>query len=258
MCQFTLVNEQKNLRVALNSFEINEFRRNSYDVAKLNPTLEDRDGNPVELRDLVNNGNLRVEAACLSSAQFLGMARPDLFIRLPDRSFESSYFKCILNIGLMMLLVVVMGVVSGCFLKGPIATVLTLFIVAVGWKYDFLNSLVTGELGYHNPNVKFQGAGPFGALYRIVTHMTPGVAFEDTFFFRTINTLDSASLNVLWAISKMFPNFQSFDTKEYTANAFDVPWNEALLPSLATTLAYCIPWILVGYFSLRLRELESK
>ncbi len=112
LCQYTLVNEAKKLR-ALNAFEINEFRRNSYDVQKQNPTLQDVDGKPVELRDLMTEGTLQVEAACLSSAQFLGMARPDLFIRLPDRPFEASYFKCILNIGLMMLMVVVLGVVSG-------------------------------------------------------------------------------------------------------------------------------------------------
>ncbi len=50
---------------------------------------------------------------------------------------------------------------------------------------------MTGKVSYHNETVKFQGAGPFGALYRIVTHTTPGIAFDDTFFFRTINTLDS-------------------------------------------------------------------
>ena len=259
LCQYTLVNELKKLRVPLNAFEINEFRRNSYEVLRLNSSLQDVDGKPVDLQEIVTGGPFKVEAACLSSAQFLGMARPDLFIRLPDRTFESSYFKCILNIGLMMFMVVVLGVVSGCFLKGPIATVLTGFVVVVGkMAHGFLESLVTGKVSYHNETVKFQGAGPFGALYRIVTHTTPGIAFDDTFFFRTINTLDSISLNILWSIYKVFPNFASFDTTEYTANAFDVPWAEALLPSLATTFAYCVPWIMVGYFSLRLRELESK
>ncbi len=32
------------------------------------------------------------------------------FVRLPDRSFEASYFKGILNTGLMMFMVVVLGV----------------------------------------------------------------------------------------------------------------------------------------------------
>jgi hypothetical protein len=44
----------------------------------------------------------------------------------------------------------------------------------------------------------------------------------------------------------------------YVANGFDVPWSAALLPSLAMTLAYLLPCLLIGYYSLTLRELESK
>jgi len=201
---------------------------------------------------------LRVETACLSSQQYLGMARPDLFIRLPDKDFASSYFKSIFSIGLMMTMVVVLGVVSGCFLKGPVATMLTAFIVVVGkMAHGFLISLVTGKM-QHNPRLALEGIGIFDSLYRIPTHMNPTVAFDDKFVFRVIKRLDQIELNGLWAIQHLFPNFGSFDTTEYVANAFDVPWAEALLPSLATTVGYCIPWFLVGYFSLRLRELEAK
>ena len=257
--QFTLVNAKKELRVPLKAFEVREFRRNVYDVAKENPTLQDVAGKPVEMKDLLSEGQLQVETACLSSAQFLGMARPDLFIRMPPRSFAASYFKSVANIGMMMLMVVVLGVVSGSFLKGPVATILTFFIVIVGrLAHTFMQGLVTGNVDYYNPTVKVQGAGPFGALYRIFSHLTPGIAFDDTFFFRVIDVLDRIALNVLWAVQHLFPNFTSFDTTEYTANAFDVPWAEALLPNLAMTIGYCLPWILVGYFSLRLRELESK
>jgi hypothetical protein len=259
LVQYTLVNADKKLRVPLKAFEVREFRRNVYDVAKENPKLQDDSGKPVEIADLLSGGKFQVETACLSSAQFLGMARPDLFIRMPDRSFAASYFKSIANIGLMAFMVVVLGVVSGSFLKGPVATILTFFIVAVGrLAHSFLEALVTGKVDYHNPTVQFQGAGPFGAMYRIVAHLTPGVPFEEGFFFRVIDVLDGLALNVLWAIQHVFPNFTSFDTTEYTANAFDVPWAEAMLPNLAMTFGYCLPWILVGYFSLRLRELESK
>jgi hypothetical protein len=73
-----------------------------------------------------------------------------------------------------------------------------------------------------------------------------------------IKALDNIELNGLWAVQHLFPDFGSFDTTEYVANAYDVPWAEATLPSLMTTVGFCLPWILVGYFSLRLRELEAK
>ncbi|MGE5195184.1 MAG: ABC transporter permease subunit [Deltaproteobacteria bacterium] len=257
-CQFELVNESKDLRVPLAPFEVNEFRRNVYDVQERNKTLEAKNGKTVELADLVDGGKLRVEVACLSSAQFLGMARPDLFIRLPDRSFAASYFKCLFNIGLMMFMVVVLGVISGCFVKGPVATILTGSVVIIGkvW-HAFLESLVTGRVGY-NPNLKMSGTGLFDSLYRIPTHMNPNVELGESFVHRMIKALDNIELNGLWAVQHLFPDFGSFDTTEYVANAYDVPWAEATLPSLMTTVGFCLPWILVGYFSLRLRELEAK
>jgi hypothetical protein len=258
MCQFTLVNPAKDLRVPLKPFEVREFRQNTYEVMKENKALQDENGKTVAVSDLVDGGKLRVEAACLSSAQFLGMARPDLFVRLPDRPFAASFFKSVFNIGLMMVMVVVLGVMSGCFLKGPVATMLTAFIVIVGKvAHSFLESLVTGRVQY-NKDLQMQGTGVLDALYRLPTHMTPGVDLEDTFVHRVIKVFDSLVLNALWAVQYLFPNFGSFDTTEYVANAFDVPWAEALLPSLATTFGYCLPWILVGYFSLRVRELEAK
>jgi hypothetical protein len=56
----------------------------------------------------------------------------------------------------------------------------------------------------------------------------------------------------------VIPNFSHFNTIEYSANGFDVPLDAALLPGLATALAYLLPCLLIGYFSLSLRELEAK
>jgi hypothetical protein len=258
-CQYALVNAGKNLRVPLAPFRVHEFRRNVYNVLEENSALQDEQtGKTVELPELVDEGRLRVEVACLSSAQFLGMARPDLFIRLPDRRFEVSYFKSLFNIGLMVVMVIVLGVMSGCFLKGPVATILTGFVVIVGrMAHGFLVSLVTGKVSY-NPHIQMSGTGLLDSLIRIPTHKNPTVELGNSFVYRVVKALDDIELNGLWAVQHLFPDFGMFDTTEYVANAYDVPWAEALLPSLMTTIGFCLPWILVGYFSLRLRELEAK
>jgi hypothetical protein len=258
-CQYALVNPNKSLRVPLAPFRVHEFRRNVYHVLEENSALQDEQtGKTVELTDLVDQGRLRVEVACLSSAQFLGMARPDMFIRLPDRRFEVSYFKSLFNIGLMVVMVIVLGVMSGCFLKGPVATILTGFVVIVGrMAHGFLVSLVTGKVSY-NPNIQMSGTGLLDSLIRIPTHTNPTVELGNSFVYRVVKALDDIELNGLWAVQHLFPDFGMFDTTEYVANAYDVPWSEALLPSLMTTIGFCLPWILVGYFSLRLRELEAK
>lgn len=261
LCQYALVNQDNGLRVLLKPFYVHEFRRNTYDVLSENDNelVDDKTGKPVDLaKDLLAGGKLRVEAACLSSSQFLGMARPDLFVRLPDRPFSSGYFKSIAGVGLMMVMIVVLGVMSGCFLKGPVATMLTAFVLVVGrMAHAFLDALATG---FHKdtPNFEMKGRGLLESLIRIPTHKTPSVELEDTALNRVIRIIDGIELNGLWAIRHLFPDFTTFDTTEYVANSFDVPWSAALLPSLAVTVGFCIPWMIVGYFSLKVRELEAK
>ncbi|MFN0051846.1 MAG: ABC transporter permease [Planctomycetales bacterium] len=259
LCQFTLINQATEVRVPLTPFEVQEFRRNTYNVAERNRSLSDVNGKEVDLiKDVLSGGALRVEVQCLSGGQFLGMARPDLFIRLPDNSFLASYVKCLGSIGLMMLMVVVLGVMFGCFVKGPVATVATAFVVILGRTFHgFMEQVATG-VSKANPAFEHKGRGILDSLIRIPTHQTPSVDFEDSFGTRIVKTLDNIELGGLWAVKHLIPDFSTFDTTEYAANAFDVPWAESLLPSLAVTIGYGLPWIVVGYFFLKFRELEAK
>src|SRR5262249_4763499 len=129
--------------------------------------LKDQNGQERDLYDdFVENGHLRIEALCLTSQQFLGMARPDLFIRLPDHSFLSSYAKGGLGIAVMMLMVVVLGVISSCFLKGPVATLFTFFVLLIGRVGRvFLDHMTT--------SAEYRGGSVFESIYRIGTHLNP-------------------------------------------------------------------------------------
>ncbi|MGQ0634049.1 MAG: ABC transporter permease [Planctomycetaceae bacterium] len=258
LAQFTLSNATNGLRVPLKPMEVKEFQRNSYDVREQNPTLIDENGKTVQLTDLLQDGKLRVEVACLSGSQFLGMARPDLFLRMPDRTFEASYFKSIASIGLMMFMVVTLGVAAGCFAKGPVATIMAGFIFVVGRvAHSFLQELVTGRYR-DNPNLEVPGRGIMDSFIRIPTHQAPTIDLIESPLTRIAKMIDNWELSGLWAVQHLFPDFGMFDTTEYVANAFDVPWRESLLPNLAVAIGYSLPWIVVGYFSLKVRELEAK
>ena len=62
----------------------------------------------------------------------------------------------------------------------------------------------------------------------------------------------------IWLVQQTFPNFQYFGMSPYVAKGFDVDFRAAILPSIAIALAYFVPCVLLGYFALKLRELESK
>ncbi|MFN6105379.1 MAG: ABC transporter permease [Planctomycetaceae bacterium] len=264
--QFTLVNPKNGVRVPLQTFFNREFRRNSYNVTERNSRgeggkleLKDEQGRTVDLaKDVLDGGQLDVEVACLSPGQFMGMARPDLFIRLPDRAFLTAYGKGLFSIFILLTMIVVLGVMSGCFLKGPVATMLTGFIFLVGrLSHDFLQHLTSDKL-LDNPKLQMRGRGLLESLYRLPTHLGPQIEVEDNTTQRVIKAIDNIELNALWGVKYLFPDFTQFDATAFVANSFDVPWDAALLPNLATTIGFCVPWIIVGYFALKCRELEAK
>ncbi len=242
-----------NLRPQGKTFQIHEFQRNVQTVSR-KITYYDNESKSMQTVDLFDDltydGKLRVEVQCLDSGQFLGMARPDLFIRLPDRPFYQGYAKAILGIWLMLVLIVVLSVTASSFVKGPVAVMLTFTLIVVGQGFrEFMAKLVSGEQ---------QGGGPCESWYRLVFHMNDTSELPDSLLTTSMQSVDGVLINALWLIQNIVPNFSYYQMSPYVANGFDVPWSASLLPSIVITVAYLLPCLLIGYYSLSLRELESK
>jgi hypothetical protein len=254
LCQIDLVNPQRDLRVPLTPFPVSEFGHNLTPVdAKLSYYDETaRENKPVDLfKDLVYDGKLRAEVQCLDPGQYLGAARPDLFVRTPDKNFAVGYFKAIAGTWLMMVLITMFGVTASCFLKGPVATLLTLVVLLIGLMFHgFLDKIVSGEI---------KGGGPIEQGIRIPQHMNMFTDFDPGSATSIVKGVDRGYTGGLWIVKHIIPDLSGFrHMPEYVANGFDVPWKAALLPSLATVLAYSLPCVLIGYYALKLRELETK
>lgn len=260
LAQITLVNPAKKLSVPLKPFELSEFghivslidRKISYedDATKSRKTVDLFD-------DLAPDGNLTMEVRCLDANQFIGMAQPDLFLRRPDLPFASGYFKAVAGIWLMMSLIVVLGVTASTFVKGPVAMILTFFLLILGSSFhSFLDQLVKGSV---------QGGGAIESIIRIVDHKNPTVDLDQNARNRAIKAIDKVPLFGLRMAAQIIPNFNRFAMSEYVENGFDVPftkpvppYDSALLPAILSLLAFSFPCLLVAYYSLKLRELESK
>ncbi len=251
--RYVLINETKQLRVPLESFEIAEFALNERDVARQISYYDEtaKAKKSIDLfKDLVDQGKLTIEVQCMDSGQYLGMARPDLFVRLPDRPFAVGYFKAVLGIGLLAVFVVAIGVTASTFVKGPVATLLTFTVLIVGQGFrEFMLKLITGEQ---------KGGGPVESLYRLIRQMNDTVGLEDNIGIRLMQGIDSIFFGGLWLLQHLIPDLSPFVMSPYVANGFDVPWSVALARCLFMTLGYLIPCLLVGYYSLTLRELEAK
>ncbi len=248
--RYTFVNPEKDLRVPIAPFEVKEFHDGA-NITHVPRTLPVRRGETVDLiDDLVHDGKLRVEVECLSSSQYLGMARPDLFIRLPERDFLVSYCKGLFGIWLMMAMAVVLCVGWSCIVKGPVATLAAGVMLVVGKSFaGFFQDLVSGNV---------EGGGVLESVVRIYTHTTPNVPLEETTGHDVIQAIDTVPQAFLWVAQRLIPNFGALDFTEYVAKGFDVPFSAALLPGIAMAVGYTLPWIFLAYVALKYRELESK
>ncbi len=267
LCNLVIVNNKTGKRYLLDRpIQIQEFSNRASDkTITLEETvnyledkvLEDEESQQRVKRtanlydDILVGNSITVEVFSLDSGQFLGMARPDLFIKMPDHSFASSYFKAIFGIWLQMLVIIVIGVTASCFVKGPVATLLTFGIVMVG--ATGLNELMRGLAAGTQ-----EGGGPFEASYRMLFHLNPSTDIDAGPLTSVMEIVDQVMLGFLWTIQHLFPRFDFFNMNQYVANGIDVPWEATLLPSIAVTLAFVIPCLLLGYFSLQLREMEAK
>ncbi len=269
--QYTFVNPETNVRVPYPLKTIDEGRGRT---DRINRTLvnvgESADGKKYDIvNDLVTkSGQLTVEVACVDPGQYLGMARPDLFVRTADLPFAYGYFKAVACIGMMMLLVIFMGVSVSTFVKGPVATFLVFSVVMVSYTArDFMGKIVgdpfvlakarewSGQLDMQ----KLEGGGVLESIYRILWHMNPTTDLPVGASTTIMKWIDAGLVNFLWLVYRVIPNLDYFgQSMQYVANGFDVRFDACVLPCILTTLAYFGPCVLLGYFALRVRELEAK
>ena len=253
---YQLINKKTGQSYTLPARPVNE-NRSAKDVVP-RKLVDDAQKKEYDLiKDFVTDGKLTVEVSCIDREQYLGMARPDLFIRMPDLGFESGYFKAVLGIEILMVLVVLLAVTGSTFLKGPIAALLTAVILILGGKdcHEFMDQLV---LGRTSATEGFRGGGFFESVYRIVTHMNPTTELPQNPAFTIMKYTDGFLTDFLWLDKQVIPRLEFFNMAEYVSKGFDVPFDSSLLPSLMILLGYFIPCVLLGYFALRIRELESK
>jgi ABC-type transport system involved in multi-copper enzyme maturation permease subunit len=252
--QLALVNPETKQRVFDRQRHVQEFRDT---IVHLETSLLDEENKPVDLmKDIVHDGKLIIEVYCRSGGQFLGMARPDLFIRAADTSFAASFFKAVFTIWLMMVLIIVFAVTVSTAVKGPVAAFLTGVIIVLGvFGRKFMLDLVSVDDAGEQ---KWKGGGMFESVYRIITHMNPTIDLDPGFWRDLVKAVDYPFTLFATRSRSVIPDFQCFQMSEYVAKGYDVPWDSGILPALMHTLSFLVPCIVLGCFILRSRELESK
>jgi len=126
--RYVLVNDTKQLRVPLESFEIAEFALNEREVARQISYYDEtaKAKKSVDLfKDLVDQGKLTIEVQCMDSGQYWGWRVRTCSYACRTVHSRSDISRQSLGIGLLTVFVVAIGVMASTFVKGPVATLLT-------------------------------------------------------------------------------------------------------------------------------------
>ncbi len=205
--------------------------------------------------DIIDNGKLQIRVSCDDSGQYLGMARPDLFFRLPDRPFAIAYIKAIVGLWMMLLVLIMLGTTASTFVKGPVSTLLVVTFLLIG---QVMRGMMDEHLEQYFKEGRPLGGGTFESLYRIITQNNQISSLDDTPAIRFMQWVDSLIIEWMAAMKNIIPDFRQFDGIPYLANGFDVPWESLTLPSVLMTIGFLMPCLVVGTYSLMIRELEAK
>jgi hypothetical protein len=205
---------------------------------------------------LTQDGNIQVHIQCTDPGQYLGMARPDMYVLDAEGSFLVNFIKGYIGIWLQMVLATTFGVMFSTFLSGPVALMATLSSIVVGFFGDFIRRVTLSTIQPESLEAA-QGGGPLEAFYRLIAQANLQSEMEMPLWTsRVIKGFDWVFMNLMELSTRILPNYLDFSTADYVAHGFNIaPGVMSMM--LLRTLAYFCVVSLIGFFFLKTREVAS-
>jgi len=239
----------------LTYFETNEYQLLTRPISrKVIGRIVAPDGKLVEegefdlFDDFAANGKLELSLSCRDYNQYLGVARSDMYFRASDDVYWFNYFKGYVGIWCQMMTIIAMAVAFSTFLGTPIVMLGVLMMMIVGFFTPFIRGLTETDAGL--------GGGPIESFIRIVTQKNMQVDLETGVATTLIKESDKFVSQRLSDLTYLAPNFKQLDFSEFLTYGYSID-NQRILVALAITLAFCVGLTLLGYFSLKTREIAK-
>ena len=248
-------NENENRFVSnMKSFETQEYQ---IQVRPVNRKVIGRilapDGSLVEegeydlYNDFAANGKLRIKLACLDRNQYLGCARADIYFRASDEIYTWNFVKGYIGIWCQMMIIIAMSVAFSTFLSSPIVMLGVIMMMVVGFYTPFIRALKTEA---------WDAGGPIESFYRLVTQSNMRTELERGWVRTLIEAIDNFMNQRLSDLTYLAPNFSNLDFSKFLTHGYAID-TQRMIVAVAITLAFCIGLTLLGYFSLKTREIAK-
>ena len=226
------------------------FRAKDFKLDQFTVPVEwvDKGGKPINLfKDMVVNGQVEIRVQCLEPAQYLGVAKADLYLKARNASYSLNFIKGFAGIWLQMILVTAFGVMFSTFLSGPVAMMATISALVLGFFTESVFDRV-----YKNVS----GGGPIESLIRIINQSNMTTEMDEGLTRTVVQTVDAILLEVMHAFTRLVPDFRTFDNVSFLAHGYNIP-NGQVLSQMLATAGYVLATFVVGYFFLRAREVSK-
>jgi hypothetical protein len=202
---------------------------------------------------------LRVRVRCDSPAQFVGMAKPDLYLRLdPDDAggawnkvrFALNFYKGSFGLWLQLCLIIGLAVTLSTYLSGVITLLTTAILYVLGYFPEFIKEVAT------HTNV---GGGPLESMMRLVKR--PGgepIAgqLDNTTTTQVATGLDSVFSWSLDRVLNLIPDHAKYVFTDYVAEGVSISAGQMAM-SLLSLVGYLLLWAVLAYYLLKWREVAS-
>jgi ABC-type transport system involved in multi-copper enzyme maturation permease subunit len=195
-----------------------------------------------------NRAPLSVWVNCETRAQFVGMAKRDLYLLDANQPFWLNFFKGSSGLWFRLLLVTGLAVALSTYLSGVISWLTTMFLLMLGlFSESFIKELAAGGV---------PGGGPMESLMRLVKREALASELEETAAVKVATTSDTVFQWMMRRLINFIPDVDRYSFTDYVAEGFNIP-NSELVMNLLLLAAYLLPWAIAAYYFFKWREVAS-
>ncbi|HEY7311172.1 MAG TPA: hypothetical protein VH643_17560 [Gemmataceae bacterium] len=197
---------------------------------------------------------VRVSVSRQSATQYVGMAKHDLYYRLDDpqrgsekAAFAWNFYKGSLGLWLRLCLVIGLATALSTYLSGVITLIVVALLYLGGGFTTYIEQIGQGTA---------PGGGPLEAMVRMANRQVALVPLEEGAAKTTTEFFDTGFRWFIRRVLDLIPDVSRYDLTDYVKEGFNIPTMTLLYNCGALTL-YLLPWIVLGYYLLKWREIAA-
>jgi ABC-type transport system involved in multi-copper enzyme maturation permease subunit len=188
-----------------------------------------------------------VYVKCDSSSQMLGMAEGDLYLLEAEQSFGQNFFKAAFGLWCRLVILIGLAVVCSTYLVGVVSFLAAGFLFVLGYFGQYITELAMG---------KNAGGGPVRALSQLSQAKLPTAPDDGTAGAKAADLADNVFAWGIRRVVNLFPDVYAYDWTPFLAEGFNVSF-ENLAMNLIVMIGYLLPWLILGFYLIRSREVAA-